>query len=160
MFNTIALKRGALALLLASAVVGAADAQTLPPDARRSAYCNGGLFTLTEEAAKFHIALDDDSTEPGIFVLMQFINQSGAVVKSRTANIGPGGSATLEYRGSGLYRVHAEIFESSSNVNFSDRRTLLPSMERTSAAPSTPGSSEGFRPIGPPVWCQAALQLQ
>ena len=32
MFTTIAMKRGALALLLASAVVGAAEAQTPPPD--------------------------------------------------------------------------------------------------------------------------------
>ena len=32
---------------------------------------------------------------------MRFINQAGTVVKSRTVTIGPGGSATLEYRGSG-----------------------------------------------------------
>ena len=48
MFTTIAMKRGALALLLASAVVGAAEAQTLPPDASRSGNCTGGLFTLTD----------------------------------------------------------------------------------------------------------------
>ena len=36
MFKTIAMKRGALALLLASTVVGAAEAQTAPPDSSRS----------------------------------------------------------------------------------------------------------------------------
>ena len=90
MFETIAMKRGALALLLASAVVGAAEAQTPRRTTRRTARCTGALFTLSGGTARFHVALDDNSSEPGIFVLMRFINQAGTVVKTRTATIGPG----------------------------------------------------------------------
>ena len=85
-------------------------AQTPRRTSVRTGYCNGGLSTLTGSFARFHVALDDDSSEPGIFVVMRFIDQAGAVFKSRTATIGAGGSATLEYRGpSVLYRVQAEI---------------------------------------------------
>ena len=151
MFNTIAVKSAALALFLTSAVVTAAEAQTIPPDARRSGYCNGGLFTLSEGAARFHIALDDDSSEPGIFVVMRYINQIGTVVKTRTVNIGPGASATLEYRGSGLYRVQAETFESSINNNSSERRSVVCSQELLVSILG-PGGEDIGRLIGPPVW--------
>jgi hypothetical protein len=149
MFKTIAIRRGALALLLANTVVGAAWAQTPPPDFNRTGYCTAGLSTLTGSFARFHVALDDDSTEPGIFVVMRFINQAGAVIKSRTANIGPGGSATLEYRGpSVLYRVQAEIFESAHNANPTGRRTVVPSVE-SEAALFTAAGDGGYRLIGP-----------
>jgi hypothetical protein len=151
MLNSIALKSAALALLLASTIVGAAEAQTLPPDARRSGSCTGGLFTLSEGAARFHVTLDDDSSEPSILVVMRFINQVGTVVKTtRPVAIGPGGSASSELRASGLFRVQADTYESSTNINFSERRTVLCSLE--SGVPPAPGSAEGFRPIGPPVW--------
>jgi hypothetical protein len=151
MFKTIAVKRAALALLLTSAVVGAAEAQTVPPDSRRSGYCTGGLFTLSGGSARFHVALDDDSSEPGIGVVMRFINQAGAVVKAMTVNIGPGGSATLEYRGSGLYRVQAETFESSTNSNSSERRSVVCSQELLVTIMG-PGGEDIGRLIGPPVW--------
>lgn len=129
MFKTIAMKRVALALLVASTVVGAAEAQLPPAGTRLTGYCTGPLFTLSGGTAKFYVALDDNSSEPSVLVRMRFIDQNGTVVKARTANIGPSGSATLEYRGSGLYRVQAETFESLINLNFSDRRTVVGSVE-------------------------------
>ena len=112
MFRTLTIQRSALVLLLASAVVAAPQAQTPPPDLTRTTYCTSGPFTLSGGTALFHLALDDDGSEPGGFVVMRVINQNGAVVKSKAVSIGAGASASLEYRGSGLYRVQAETFES------------------------------------------------
>jgi hypothetical protein len=164
MFRTIVMKSGALALLLATSVVGNAEAQ---PPAPPSGYCTGGLSTLTGSFARFHLALDDDSTEPGIFVVMRFFNQAGALLKSKTANIGPGGSATLEYRVTGvtnvLYRVQADIFEPSGNVNRSARRSYVGSGEAEVALYDA-NTIVAYRLIGPgpmKVPCTPAVhQLQ
>jgi len=150
MFNNVDVKSAALALLLASTIVGSAEAQTALPAARRSGSCTGGLFTLAEGSARFHVVLDDYSSEPSIFVVMRFINEMGTVVKSRSVAIGPGGSASLEIRAPGVFRVQADTYESWLNINFSERRAVVCSYE--SGAPPAPGSAEGFRPIGPPVW--------
>ena len=149
MFTIIATKRGALALLLASTVVGAAGAQAQtqnpPPDYSRVGYCAGGLFTLGG-TAKFHVALDDDSSQPSVFVLMRFISQNGTVVRAKTATIAPGGSATLEYSGSGLYRMQAERYEPS--ISLSNRRSVVTSWELH--------AFDGARLIPPGPWspCQ------
>ena len=149
MLTTITATRAGLALILAATAIGVAGAQRIPPDTRRIGYCTGGLSTLTGSFARFHIALDDDSTEPGIFVVMRFIDQAGTVIRSKTANIAAGRSATLEYRGpSVLYRVQAEIFESRDLVNRSDRRTVELSQE-AEAALFTAAGDAGFRLIGP-----------
>jgi hypothetical protein len=80
---------------------------------------------------------------------MRFINQAGTVIGSKTANIAPGGSATLEYRGSVvLYRVQAEIFEPADHIDPSDRRTVEASQE-AEAALFTAAGDGGFRLIGP-----------
>jgi hypothetical protein len=124
----VAIKSVALVLLLAGAGVGAAEAQTtIPPDARRTAQCAPGVFTLTGGTAAFHVTLDDYSSKPAVFVVMRFINPQGVVVRSRTVTLGPGGSAMLEYRGSGLYRVRADAFESSS-ADSSEETKLLASL--------------------------------
>jgi len=149
MFRTSMMQKSALVVALAGAVVATPEAQSPPPDFNRTGYCTGGLSTLTGSFARFHVALDDDSSEPGIVVVMRFINQAGTVFKSRTANIGPGGSATLEYRGpSVVYRVQAEIFESSIHTSSSDRRAVVASQE-SEVAPFTAAGDGGFRLVGP-----------
>jgi hypothetical protein len=151
MFTTAAMKRFALVLLSAGAVAGAAEAQTIPPGSPRSGQCNGGLFTLPGGTASFHVALDDDSSEPGILVLMRIISQNGTVVKSRTASLAPGGSATLEHRGTGLYRMQAETYEYPNSIYLSGRRTVVASSEViVEVAPQN--GTEGGRLIGPVNW--------
>ena len=156
MFKTIAMKTGTLALLLATTFVGAAEAQTPPAGTTRAVYCTGGLFTLAGSTARFHVALDDDSAEPNVLVLMRIIDQVGKVVQTKGVSLGPGRSATLEQSGSGLYRVQAETFESSSNLHFSDRRIVVGSVELGF------GLAEAFRPIGPPIWvpCNPVFKTQ
>jgi hypothetical protein len=129
MFTLNSLKIGALSLMLATTVAGAAWAQTQSPPQgySRVGSCAGGLFTLSGGTAKFHVALDDDSSQPSVFVLMRFINSNGTVVRVRTAMIAPGGSATLDYSGSGLYRMQAERYEPS--ISLSDRRSVVTSWE-------------------------------
>ena len=144
MFTLIALKRGALAAMLAGTVVGVAGAQTQSPPQNysRAGYCAGGLFTLPGGVAKFHVALDDDSSQPSVFVLMRFINQQGTVVRAKTVMIAPGGSATLEYSGAGLYRMQAETYEPL--ISLSNRRSVVSSGELFGA--------DGFRLIPPGPW--------
>ncbi len=148
MFRTLTIQRSALVVLLAGAVVATSEAQTPPPGFDRTGYCTGGLSSLTGSFARFHIALDDDSTESGIFVVMRFIDDAGTVIRSKTANIAAGGSATLEYRGpSVLYRVQAEVFESRDLINRSSRRTVRLSEEEASMF--TAAADGGFLLIGP-----------
>jgi hypothetical protein len=152
----VAITRAALVLLLASAGAGAAEAQTaqaiIPPDARRTTQCAAGLFTLTGTAS-FHVTLDDYSSREAVFVVMRFINPQGLVVKSKTVSIGPGGSATLELRGSGLYRVRADAFESSSTDSSGDTNLLASLYVSYDVTPSD-GTDRGMY-IGPPIWCDA-----
>jgi hypothetical protein len=107
------------------------------------------LSTLTGRFARFYVTLDDEGSEPGIFVVMRFIDQVGTVVKSRSVNIGPGGSAALEYRGQGsLYRVQADIYEPSGHVTPSRRRTYVASQEQEATLIDA-GDIYGYRLIGP-----------
>jgi hypothetical protein len=149
--TTIAMKRVALVLLLASAV--AAEAQTIPADARRTGTCTSGVFSLTGGTASLHVTLDDYSSKQAVLVVMRFINPQGLVVKSKTVTLGPGASATLDYRGSGLVRARAEALESSSTPS-SEETNLLSSLEVSYDATPSDGS-EYKRFIGPPIWCLA-----
>jgi hypothetical protein len=149
MFRILTIQRSALVVVLAGAVVATSEAQTPPAGFNRTGYCTGGLSTLTGSFSRFHIALDDETTEPGVFVVMRFIDQAGTVIRSKTANIAAGGSATLEYRGpSVLYRVQAEIFDSLDLINRTSRRNVEPSEEREVALFTAAGDA-GFRLIGP-----------
>jgi hypothetical protein len=151
MFTSIALKRVALVLVLGAAVVAAAEAQTIPPNFRRATYCAGGMFTLTGGIATFHVALDDNPSEPSVFVVLRFIDQKGTVVKATGVSIGPGGSASLQYQGTGLYRVQAETFESAGSAYFSDRRNVVTSLE-ISVDVGGPDGTVSARLIGPGPW--------
>jgi len=129
---------------MTTTVVGAAGAQV----AVRTCTMAGAPFTLTDGAAWFHVALDDDGSQPGVIVLMRFIDQNGTVVRSSKVSIAAGGSATLNYRGTGLYRVQAEIFDVPRNF-WSDRRVVVGSVE---VVPNIILSPIADRPVGPGPW--------
>ena len=172
MFNTIAVKSGALALLLAGAVAGAADAQTtiptIPRDATQRCKCAGGLFTLTNGTARFYVSLDDNSSEPDIFVVMRFIDHVGTVVKTQNVSIRPGASAMLEYRGTGFIRAQAEAFDPATSLRFSKWRTVATSLSyreemlAVGSGPGLLGSDVIFKYIGPgpidPPDCKSATE--
>jgi hypothetical protein len=148
MFRTLTIQRSALVVLLAGAVVATSEAQTPPPGFDRTASFAGGLSTLPASVARFHVALDDDTTEPDIFVVMRIIDQAGTVIRSKTANIAAGRSATLEYRGpSVLYRFQAEIFEPQYLVNRTLRRTAM--IYDSESSSFTAAAAKGFLLVGP-----------
>lgn len=148
MFRTLMIQRSALVIVLAGAVVATSEAQTPPPGFERAASFAGGLSTLPASFAKFHVALDDDTTEPDIFVVMRIIDQAGTVIRSTTANIAAGRSATLEYRGpSVLYRFQAEIFEPQYLINRTSRRTAM--IYEAESSLFTAAAGKGFLLIGP-----------
>ena len=154
---TIGMKRVALVAVLASAVAGAAEAQTIPPDATRTCKVASGAFTMSADTASFHLTLDDLTSAPATFVVMKFINQSGAVVRSRTTSIDAGASATLEFSGTGLYRVQAEIFD-LPGTSFGNGRAISGSIELRQTVVN---GTDKFRFIPPGPWtCKNYLQLQ
>jgi hypothetical protein len=146
----------ALALLLTITLVGAAEAQTPPPAGTRLAsQCAGAPFSLDGSPAKFHLALDDHASEPSLVAVMRFIDQSGRVVREKTVSLGAGKSTTLDFRGSGLFRVQAEIYELLSSVDLSERRTIVAGMDATTKITGPNGENIGIL-IGPPRWVPCA----
>ena len=158
--TTTAMKRGALVLLVASAVVSGAEAQDIPVGATPSCKVVGGSFSLSGGPASFHLALDDDRREQAAFVVMRFINQYGAVVKSRTVNIDAGTTVSLEFRGTGLFRVQAEVFELPGR--FSIGRTVAGSLEVAQIVPSGTDLPSLTTYVGPGRWMMPCefLKLQ
>ena len=150
----VAIKRAAVVLLLASAGAGAAEAQTaqtvIPPDMQRTCKCSSALVTLAGETASFHVTLDEYGPEAGVIAVMRFINQNGTVLLFKSARLYPGKSATLAYRGSGLVRVQAEIFEYESNIPPTGELTVMASVETFDGA-------DAARLIGPVGWVPCAL---
>lgn len=124
------MRAGAVLVLLASMLVGVAEAQRAPRGTRRPGYCTGGPFTLTGGHVKFHVALDDRELEPAAAVLMRLIDQDGSVVMSRRVELQPGQSATLEFSGVGLFRAQAETVDLlSQGARVSDRRAVVSTVE-------------------------------
>src|SRR5262245_14358336 len=173
MFNIIAVKRAAFALLFVGAVAGAADAQaiipSIPRDAPQRCKCAGGLFTLSNGTARFFVSLDDNSLEPDIFVVMRFIDQSGRVAKSQTVSLHPGASAMLERSGPGFYRAQTEAFDPATSLRLTKFRTVATSlavnqeMLATGSGPGLLGSDIIFKYIGPgpidPPPCKGATDV-
>ena len=118
-----ALQRGVLALVFAAIGVAAADAQTAPPGT-----CNGGPFTLTAGEVKFHVALDDRLSAPSMKVTLRIYDADGTIVAStpKPVNVAPGKTTTLEFRGSGLFRVQATF---DRLLSPGDRRETVSSVE-------------------------------
>jgi len=144
MFTTVAMKRGALALVLASAVVGAAEANvTIPLDARRTHKCSTGMLRAVEGTSSFHVTLDEYGPE-SVYVAMRFIDTVGNTVKSQTFHLRRGGTASLDFTGAGLVRVQADVFQ--LNPNLRGESAILASL-------SLNGTDIG-RFIGPPIWYQ------
>ena len=172
MFKTIAVKRAAFALLFVGTVAVAADAQTtiptIPRDATQRCKCAGGLFALTNGAARFYVSLDDNSSEPEIFVVMRFIDHLGTVVKTQTVSIRPGASAMLEFRGTGFYRAQAEAFDPATSLRLSKWRTVVTSLSSreemlaVGSGPGLLGNDVIFKYIGPgpidPPPCKSATE--
>ena len=155
MFIPVAVKRSALALVLASAVAGAAEAQTamVPPDARRSYKCSTSLFTIPEgHTASFSVTLDEYGPEQGVYAVMRFLNPLGILMKHRTTTIRPGASVTLDHSVAGQYRLQAELFVPASPTG-----TLTVRGESSAQASLSLNGTDIARFIGPPIWTLALV---
>lgn len=127
MLRTIAVKNGALGILLLGAVVGLASAQVVDTYQRQGSLSTG-LFTLAAgEVLNFNVTLDDDSSGPVGKVYMRLIDDRGTVKASKLVSLGPGQSATLPYSVPGRYRAVFELREST--LNLSDRRAVASTVE-------------------------------
>jgi hypothetical protein len=122
MSRELKLTRGVLALILAGVVVVAAGAQTTP----LPRFCTGGPFTLTGGEANFRLALDDNPTAPPMGVTMRLYDADGNIVARTNVQLAAGKTATLAFRGAGVYRAQATF---DSLINPSDRRDTAGAVE-------------------------------
>jgi hypothetical protein len=135
----------ALALLLASAVAGTAQADvTIPADARRTQKCSTGLVKAEQGTSTFHVTLDEYGPESGVYVAMRFIDAVGNTLQSQVVALRRGVSASLNFTGAGFVRVQADVFQ--LNPNLRSESAVLASL-------SLNGTDIG-RFIGPPIWYQ------
>jgi hypothetical protein len=107
MLRTIAVKRGALALLLTSSLSGVAGAQVIvtppPPPSAQTGYCIGGPFTITSGVVLVHFALDGESEAPDVRVRIRLYDEAGNIVATRrVATLARGTTVTLRYSGSAV----------------------------------------------------------
>ena len=108
---------------VAAGVVGAQVIQNL-----QRQYLNTGLFSVgVNEIAYFHVSLDDGPGAPGAQVILQLIDETGAVVVGSEHVLQPGQSASLRTPGPGPLRAHAEVIEPV--FQFSTRRTSVGTVE-------------------------------
>jgi hypothetical protein len=117
----------ALGMLLVGIFAGAAAAQ-FTERALRSRFLNTGLFSVAlGERANFHVSLDDRSTAQPATVVLQLLDQSGAVVARDQVALAPGQSTTLQVVGPGLYRAHAQVLDPVSSLTA--RRAVVGTVE-------------------------------
>ena len=139
---TVATKRVALALLLAGAVAGTAQADVaIPKDARRICKCATGLVKAEQGTSSFHVTLDEYGPE-SVYVAMRFIDAAGIILKSQVVLVRRGESATLNFTGAGSVRVQADVFQLNAIVR--GESAILASLSLNGIDIS--------RFIGPPWW--------
>jgi hypothetical protein len=109
---------------VAAGVVGAQVVQNL-----QRQFLNTGLFSVgTSEIAYFHVSLDDARSGPAARVILQLIDETGAVVAGTgEIPLQAGQSASLRTPGPGLFRAHAEVIEST--LQLSARRRPVATVE-------------------------------
>jgi len=117
----------AAACVVAGVVAGVAGAQVIQNLQRQ--YLNTGLFSVgVNEIAHFHVSLDDARTGPAARVILQLIDETGAVVAATgELTLQAGQSASLRTPGPGLFRAHAEVIETV--LQLSARRTSAGTVE-------------------------------
>ena len=148
---TVAMKRVALALLLASAVAGTAEANVaIPADARRTQKCSTGLVKAEQGTSWFHVTLDEYGPESGVYVAMRFIDAVGNTLRSQTFALRRGVSVSLDYTGAGFVRVQADVFQ--LNPNLRAESAILASLSLN--------GTDITRFIGPPIWYELLIACQ
>jgi uncharacterized protein (DUF58 family) len=116
----------AVGCLILVILVGVAGAQLL-----LRVFLNTGVFTVQAgEIVNFTVSLDEQRGQPPATVLMQLIDEGGAVVAGKPPTVlQPGQSASLifTFREQGRVRAHAEIIQSVAQLTL--RRTPIGSVE-------------------------------
>ena len=90
---------------------------------------------------------------------MRFIDQAGTVVAGQDRDHRPGSVRNARIpRVAAVYRVQAETFESSSDVNFSDRRTVVARAGASEADIFGSAATRLSGSIGPGPWSSVRIQ--
>ena len=129
----------AAAFVVAAVVAGVAGAQVIQNFQKQ--FLNTGLFSVgADEIAYFHVSIDDARSGPAARVILQFIDETGAVVAGTGELVVQAGhSVSLRTPGPGLFRAHAEVIETVFQL--SARRTAVGAVEVINS------KTGGVRPI-------------
>jgi hypothetical protein len=117
----------AAACVVAGVAAGVAGAQVIQSLQRQ--FLNTGLFSVgTNEIAYFHVSLDDARSGPDAKVILQLIDETGAVIAGTGELVlHAGQSVSLRTPGPGRFRAHAEVTETVFQL--SPRRTSAGTVE-------------------------------
>jgi hypothetical protein len=116
-----------LGLLLIGVLAGAGGVHAVQVF-QRTSFLNTGLFTVDPgEGVSFRVTLDDGRTGPPATVLLRLLDQNGAVVARRDAQLAPGQSAALDFRRPGVFRAQAQVIEPGGALG--TRRILVGTVE-------------------------------
>ncbi len=122
--STRSIAIGCLVIGLIGGVVGTTVAQ----GPLRTVYLNTGLFTIqAHEEARFFVSLDDRPNGAPATVRLVVLDRNGDAVKREQAVLAAGDSTMVSQPGPGLFRVHAEVLDTS--LSLSARRSAAASLE-------------------------------
>src|SRR5688572_6616847 len=80
----------------------------------RVQFLNTSLFSVTSnQVAAFHVTLDDEKSGPPARIALRVFNSAGTQVAGRDVVLSAGQSTSMAIAGPGVFRVHAQIAEST-----------------------------------------------
>jgi hypothetical protein len=108
-------------------------------------FTNTGLFGVgVREVATIYVSVDDVAGGPPARVVLQFIDEIGAVVAHREASVQAGQSVSLQSPGPALLRAHVEV--TNPPLRLSARRTVPVGVEVIDTVTARPRSIPTFNP--------------
>lgn len=117
----------AIGCLLVGLCGGAVGAQVFNAVLNAS-YLNSGLFSMAvDDAALFHVTLDDTSSGLPARVRLEFLDEAGVVVSRKDVDLLAGQSTTLRIAGEGEYRAHAQVLD--PDLRLTGRRAVVGAVE-------------------------------
>ena len=111
-----------LGLLVTGVLIGATGAMAV--ETRTPSFLDAGAFTvLPGEDARFFVSLHDRAKAVPASVLLQILDEAGAVVVERNISLAAGKTTSIAVHAPGKYRAHARILD-APRVFLSERRIL------------------------------------
>ena len=114
---------GLMAIGIVAGAAGVRAVETLTPS-----FFNTGVFTVRAgEHADVFASLDDAPSAGPAAVLLQVLDENGAVVLQKNVSLSPGKSTKMQVVNAGRYRVHGRVLDAPRV--FGARRLVMATVE-------------------------------